>query len=1059
MDGLHFRFLGDFSVYRGSEPVALLSKPRLQSLLAYLILHRDAPQFRYHLAGVLWPDSPEGQALTNLRNLVYLLRQSLPDCDQYILADHNILQWNAEAAFSVDVLDFQQLTTQASPRSPTLDELEAAVKVYQGDLLPSCYDEWLLEERAYYRQLFLSRLDQLIECYQQLNRYPEAIAGCQRLISCEPFHKDGFSRLMHLQILNDDPISAIKTYQEYARLLKRELNLEPPAEMQALYHNARRAVRQTQSTPGAASQPDGQLPLVSRLAEWQAIQGLWKTTAAGQARMLFIVGEAGVGKTRLAEELVGWAARQGIRTAIARCYASEGALPYASVVEWLRAMRLPALERAWLSELSRLLPELMKNNTGPQPPLTEAWQRLRLFEALARAILQERQKTLLLIEDLQWCDQDTLEWLHYLLRFDPHAPLLVVGTARTEEIDTNPAFVKLLSGLRQAGYAVEIELARLDEEETNQLAAYTAGKPLEHSLGALIFQETEGNPLFIVETVRAEMFKQGQVPGVQPLPYKARAVLENRIHQLSPAARDLVVLAATIGRAFSLDALRLASKASEEQLVLGMEELLQRRIVREIALNAFDFNHDKLREAAFSGVSALRRQMLHRQVADALVLLASNQLASRNGEIASHYDEAGSAAQAIQFYQAAGEEAQKIYANPLAVQYYQRAITLAQTLQSDPRSAGQVSIQPGQLYEKLGEALALTGHYPQAQAAFEQALTEQPLAPGLWQAQLYRKISEALTQEYQRPQALAILEKAEQALSLPRENETLLDRQEWLQIQLARSSVLYWMNQPDQMDVIHQAILALITAQGRPDQQVELFSQQFMARMQHERYRLSKETVELARKKMELVTSLKDPYDTAWAKFHVGFSLLWHGDPASARLILTEVHNEAVRMNTSLLQVRCLAYLNIANRQVGDANLVREQSRQLLELASTIGEQAYQGISYANQGWLAWRANDLDQAETLCQAAVDIWQRMGGFMFTWLADWVLLASAVARNDLLSAEKYARLLLNPSPITQPILEPAARVLEEALLACSAQQSETAVQRFVQALNLVKAAGDL
>jgi predicted ATPase len=136
--------------------------------------------------------------------------------------------------------------------------------------------------------------------------------------------------------------------------------------------------------------------------------------------MVLLEGEPGIGKTRLAEELLAWAGRQGIAAASARCYASEGALAYAPLTAWLRAgalqNALSSLDRPWLSEVARLLPEIaIQNPELPPPgPLTESWQRQRMFEALAQAFRASRQLVLLL-DDAQWCDQETLEWLPYLL--------------------------------------------------------------------------------------------------------------------------------------------------------------------------------------------------------------------------------------------------------------------------------------------------------------------------------------------------------------------------------------------------------------------------------------------------------------------------------------------------------------------------------------------------------------------------------------------------------------------------------------------------------------------
>jgi DNA-binding SARP family transcriptional activator len=1058
MSNLQMRFFGDFEIKAGEEPVSTLTKPRLQSLLAYLLLNRDSPQFRHHLAGLFYPESTEAQALTNLRNLLYQLRQALPDGEKLIRADNQAIQWNSEIPVLLDVFEFQHMLSQETPQNLSLQCLESAVSFYRGDLLPGCYEEWITTKREQYRQMFFGLLSQLIERYESLRHYPDAIAACRKLITADPLHKDGYPRLVSLLALNGEASAALKVYHEYVRLLKRELDLEPPAELQALYQYTRRTARQRESaqgfsTPGALA---GQLPLVNRHAEWQSLQAVWKIAEAGQPRMLILRGEAGIGKTRLAEELMGWAARLGIRSAAAHCYASEGALPYAPMVEWLRALGLPPLERVWQSELSRLLPELLKDGKKAPPPLTEAWQRLRLFEALARAILGLRQKTLLLIEDIHWCDRDTLEWLHYLLRFDERAPLLIVGTERSEEADSNPAYGRLLESLRREydQDGLEIELGPLNEAETAQLAMHAAGKVLDRGINALIYQETEGSPLFIVEMVRAELYKTGRLPGVQSLPYKARSVLENCIRQLSPGAREIILLAAAIGHAFTLDVLLIASGCAENELVQGMEELLHRRFVREISQNRYDFSHDRLREAVLSEASIVRRQMTHHQVADALIHISSHGLESISGEIASHYEAAGYGGQAVEYYHMAARMAGKIFANHLAIEYYRRAISLVE----GPLVPGFPSQVLAELFEEFGETLALVGQFTEAHVYYERALSQPYVSPAIWRAQIYRRMSHVLQKVNRLSEALLVLDQAEQILCFS-ERSPLPERQEWLQIQLARSDALYWGNHPDQMDEIHQRILPIIQAEGRPDQHVELLSQQIMARFRHERYRLSAETVEIARRRLELVRAMNVPYDTAWAQFHMGFALLWRGELAEARAYLQKAYYEALRMEAGLLQVRCLAYLCFASRQMGDVEAVRNQCPRLWDLALQIQEPGYQGLSQANQGWLAWREGNMHLAESLCASAKTIWAQSGGFMFPWLADWVLLDIAVSHRDLTQVEALIRSLLDPNPFFQPVLEPVHCMLEEAFEACQKLNGDGVLERCSQALNMVKASGDL
>ncbi len=293
--------------------------------------------------------------------------------------------------------------------------------------------------------------------------------------------------------------------------------------------------------------------------------------AAAKPHCVILTGEAGIGKTRLAEELLAWTSRQGLAAAAARCYTAEGALAYAPVTAWLRspalAKRLAALDPVWLTEVARLLPELLteRPKLARPGPLAQSWQRQRLFEALARAVLRPEEPLLLFVDDLQWCDSDTLEWLRYLLHFDRKARLLVVGAVRAEDFTADQPLVALVSALRQAGQVSELALGPLSADETASLAAHMVEHELTPQQSARLHRETEGNPLFVVETARfglgsgepqteaqdRQAPRQPPAPNPQSLPPKVHAVLHARLAQLSPEARELAGLAAAVGREFT----------------------------------------------------------------------------------------------------------------------------------------------------------------------------------------------------------------------------------------------------------------------------------------------------------------------------------------------------------------------------------------------------------------------------------------------------------------------------------------------------------------------------
>jgi DNA-binding SARP family transcriptional activator/predicted ATPase len=947
------QLLGDFRLVYGDKPVTDVTTGRLQSLLAYLLLHYGTAQPRQHLAFLFWPDSTEAQARNNLRQALHQLRHALPDAEHFLYADTMTLSWRADSPFSLDVADFIHALATADKAADTADQaalrsaLEQAASLYHGDLLPSCYDEWLLPEREQLHQQCQAALERLARLLEQQREYVTAIHYAQRLLRYDPLHEDTYLCLMRLHALNNDRAGALRVYHSCASILERELGVVPSPATHAAYTrlmsgdllpaapaalptgtvtflftdiegstrlwqqhpyimsealarhedilrqaikrhhgvvfrtvgdavcaafahapdalnaalDAQRALHAEQwdmfthaenpqskiqnpisrlelrvrmalhtgvvetragdyvghalnrlarilatghggqtllsqatqeivrdvlppdvairtmgvhclkdltrpepicqvvvpdlpadfpplrslgaqlgTLPAALARPPAVMvapaPLIGRQPEWEQLQAAWQRAAGGESHFALVIGEAGIGKSRLADELFVWAGQQGCATVRTRAYAAEGRLSYGGVMEWLRSDPLrPVLARLdsiWLCEVARLLPELLaeRPDLHPPTPLTEYWQRQRFFEAMARAVLQASQPLLLLIDDLQWCDQETLEWLHYLLRFDPRARLLVVGTVRAEEVSGQHPLTILLRDLQRATDVTEILLRPLDAAETAKLAANLAGQALGADQAIQLYRETEGNPLFVVETIRsgakdwalgvgeASSSSNSHLP--TPIPQRVHAVIAARLAQLSAPAHELAGLAATIGRAFTFEILARASDYDEDSLVRALDELWQRRIVREQGANAYDFSHDKIREVAYAEVSPMHHQLMHRRVARALETIYAGNSDSISGQVAAHYEQAGLQDQAVQYYQRAAEVAQRIYANEEAISLLTRGLVLLQRLPPGPeRDARELALQT-----ELGASLVEARGYGASEVidAYQQAL-------------------------------------------------------------------------------------------------------------------------------------------------------------------------------------------------------------------------------------------------------------------------------------------------------------------------------------------------
>jgi DNA-binding SARP family transcriptional activator/predicted ATPase len=707
---LDISLLGGFKILEGGQIITAINQPRQQSLLAYLLLNAHSPASRQHIAGLFWPDLPEAQARNNLRQLLHQIRHALPDSDRFIEVSASSVAWRAGAPFRLDVFEVDQEMGKAGEARRKGDvtaernALGQVLNLYRGSLLPSCYDDWIIPERERLHQICLEALERLALILEGQHDYPAAISIAQRLVQHDRLHENGYRLLMRFYSLTDDRASALRTYHTCADILERELGVEPEPITREIYERLRRADTKM-LLPAKDQVQEKSLPLVGRSNAWMDLKTAWQKSILSGPRLVVITGEPGIGKTRLAEELVEWCARQGINTARTRSYASEGQLAYGPLADLLRCNpfrpALKRLDKVWLTEIARLLPELLAEVPNlPRPePLKENWQRQSFFQGLARVMDEVRQPLLLVIDDLQWCDGETLEWLHYLLRTDPEARLMIIGTIRADEIAANPPLQALMVDLHQVDRVVEIALEPLDVSETAYLAEHALGQDLDGETAQHLFLETEGNPLFVLESLRsgfiggkhsstaAEVRKTAPIISTalsDRLPPRIRGVIAARLSHLSAPAHDLACLAATIGRAFSYEVLLEASGAGVNDLADWLDELWQRHIVRELTENSYDFTHDKLREVAYAEVSPPRRRLLHQRVAGALELVYAADLDPVSGQIAAHYEAAGSIDQSIPFYLRAATLAQQIGAADKAIQLLNGALTLLYTLQESP---------------------------------------------------------------------------------------------------------------------------------------------------------------------------------------------------------------------------------------------------------------------------------------------------------------------------------------------------------------------------------------
>ena len=672
--------LGGFRVLTDSRFAGRAPSARQQELIAFLILHaRRTPLPRQRIAGSLWPESNDAQALTNLRRELHHLRDAWPALEALIDVGSRTLAWRDDAGVLVDIVLFEQL----ADRGTTGDRaaLRDAARLYQGDLLPDLTVEWIEIDREQLRQRAKSVLSSLIGILEQERSYGDAIEHAQQLSRLDPLEEQAWCTLMRCHARRGDRATALHLYQQWAAILKRELGAQPSAATRATY---REILDLNEAPPSPAPPRTSVYPLVGRHAEFRALVSAWSVAATGRPSLVLVRGEAGIGKSRLAEELIDWCRLETITAVTARCYAGEGRLAYAPIASWLKSDALQptlrTLDEAWLTDVARLHPALVTARPDVTTPVQqlESWQRLRFFEALGQAF-RSAAPLVLVLDDLQWADADTIEWLHYFLRSAAGSSCLVVATVRAEEEQDNPPLGRLLGQLRHDDLVTTVALGPLDEAATALLAGAVAERSLDEATQARTYRDTEGHPLFIIERGRMELAAQEGSPTVGELS-RVQSVVAARLALLSDEARATAEVASAVGRDFQFDLLARASDLEEPVLVRALDELWQRHLVRVQADERWDFSHDRIREVAYSGIGPARRRLIHRRIAQGMELLFAERLDEVSASLAVHLDRGGQPARAVPFLERAAAVATRVSANEEAIRCLNYALSLLETL-------------------------------------------------------------------------------------------------------------------------------------------------------------------------------------------------------------------------------------------------------------------------------------------------------------------------------------------------------------------------------------------
>jgi DNA-binding SARP family transcriptional activator len=638
---LTITLLGGFSAHLGSEGLPIpLAKRKAQALLAYLAVDPGQPRQREELATLLWGDADDADARNSLRQTLFLIRRALPDAGSDYLHVRRDTVALDPTNVRIDVARFERRIAIGTPAV-----VEAAVELYRGDFLhgfglsEAGFGEWMMTERERLRGLLRKALTQLLAVHTEAGHFDRAFASGRRLLALDPLDEPTHRDLMRLHARQGHHAAALRQYQSCVSVLERALGVEPDAETRELYRallRERAATRIPDVVGGDADEAEP--PLVGRGAERQRLE---EAVATGARGVVAITGEAGIGKTRLAEELARVASGAGARVIVGRCYDAERILPFRPWVEALRSGGLASNHEAlaqlapvWRLELGRLFPEIASEAIAEAP--TE--NVLQLFEGLVRLILDAaaRAPIAIVLEDLQWADEMSLRFLSFLAHRIGDHPILVAVTARDDETDDAPLLERVLRDLERERRLMRLSLGALGRPAMDTLVAALAPSASGEALAALaarVWALSEGNPFVAVEVTRAARGDDA------PLPPHVQDLIAARLERLSAPAGEIAALAAVIGGVFDFALLVRVAGSDEASAAAAVEELVRRRILHGVD-DGFAFVHERVREVAYRRLIAPQRGRLHRTVAEVMERVYATGLAPHHAAIGAHYREA-----------------------------------------------------------------------------------------------------------------------------------------------------------------------------------------------------------------------------------------------------------------------------------------------------------------------------------------------------------------------------------------------------------------------------------
>lgn len=965
------------------------------------------------------PESRFDKGLKLLRVSVHKLRQTLePDGHapyQYVLTRPGGYRFGKESCvidvevFSASLKRAQYLEASEQYESAVI-QYEKAIAIYREYLPENRYEDWAVRQRDKYRRAYVTALVGAAECRARQGQYRRAVELCHKALAEDPYREDVYRQVMLYHHLMGNQNEALHLYEVYKETLTKQFagsDVEPDGQTQQLHRQILAGnvpIDKDYPSPKSLHHPIlhslGRLPFVGRRQEWPLLLQHLEQAQQEKGRLVLISGDVGVGKSRLAQEVLQHAqSTLNANVLQGRCSELGAKWPYQPVFQAIqecvsqREPNLRNMSTLSLRVLSQWLPqfEALLDTPVSLAPLDEEQERLRLFAAMAELLFnqaQSRPPLLLFLDDLQWVDPSTVDFLDYLItQVDKH-PVLILGTFRSEEVGLEHPLASLTSQTTRAmeeDAVHEVRLTPFSSADVNELLQHIApalgGR---EQLGLHLHRESGGNPLFLVAILQT-LFEQhivtispeGQwvvdVDAVvrgdrQFLPGEMQNVIKARIDQLDKQDRLLLELLSVIGHPCRGGMLAFIWN---EFGVLATSELFEHLVRVQMITEegaVYRFTHDKIQEVLYQNISSVRRRRLHRQLLE--ILEASDMSAQwPHAFFAHHCLSADLAQKALVYLLLALEDAVTGYRNEEALKLATEAWDVTEKLISTRETAVELQQTQFEILVKMVKAYSILGRENERKKALKLLLK---LAHNLndqhktFQSRLLQTQHHLDMAHYDEAlaEALAALEIAKELNDLDAHSQAL-----------HHLALVCWNTAayPKALDYLRQE---QELQQTLDDKQGWLETLRYLGLVSwwHGQYEQAAEYYQQA---LELERKLNDPQRRAQLLFGQG-NLFWSkNEYEQAVRMFDEVRQLSHTIGDRRGEVKALSNLGLSKWSLGEYEAAKDLIQEAIEVYREIGDKRAQGLDLNNLGLVYWSLGADEQAHQSFEQAQQLFEKIG----------------------------------------------------------------------------------